>query len=114
MSIEDTVNGRTGHICRAVFKGKSSQISLKIGDRFFLVYQPVVDAKTKKIIGAEALSRLNSSSDGVLNPASFLSAVDSVGLNNKFDYYIFEKNCKWISNDKKQREGYKYTIIRFI
>jgi EAL domain-containing protein (putative c-di-GMP-specific phosphodiesterase class I) len=36
--------------------------------------------------------------------------VDSVGLNNKFDYYIFEKNCKWISNDKKQREGVKYTI----
>jgi EAL domain-containing protein (putative c-di-GMP-specific phosphodiesterase class I) len=46
----------------------------------------------------------------VLNPGSFLSAVDSVGLNNKFDYYIFEKNCKWISNDKKQREVYKYTI----
>ena len=79
-------------------------------NRFFLVYQPVLDAKTKEIIGAEVLSRLNSSSDGVLNPGSFLSAVDSVGLNNKFDYYIFEKNCKWISNDKKQREGYKYTI----
>lgn len=79
-------------------------------NRFFLVYQPVLDAKTKEIIGAEVLSRLNSASDGVLNPGSFLSAVDSVGLNNKFDYYIFEKNCKWISNDKKQREGYKYTI----
>ena len=79
-------------------------------NRFFLVYQPVLDAKTKEIIGAEALSRLNSTGDGVLNPGSFLSAVDSVGLNNKFDYYIFEKNCKWISNDKKQREGYKYTI----
>ena len=39
-----------------------------------------------------------------------MSAVDSVGINEKFDYYIFEKNCKWISNDKKQREGYKYTI----
>ena len=79
-------------------------------NRFFLVYQPVLDAKTKEIIGAEALSRLNSTGDGVINPGSFLSAVDSVGLNNKFDYYIFEKNCKWISNDKKQREVYKYTI----
>ena len=39
-----------------------------------------------------------------------MSAVDSVGLNGKFDYYIFEKNCKWISNNKEQREGYKYTI----
>ena len=79
-------------------------------NRFFLEYQPVLDAKTKKIIGAEVLSRLNSESEGVLSPGSFLSAVDSVGLNDKFDYYIFEKNCKWISNDKKQRESYKYTI----
>ena len=79
-------------------------------NRFFLEYQPVIDAKTKKIIGAEVLSRLNSENDGVLTPRSFLSAVDSVGINQKFDYYIFEKNCKWISNDKKQREGYKYTI----
>ena len=79
-------------------------------NRFFLEYQPVLDAKTKKIIGAEVLSRLNSESDGILAPKSFLSAVDSVGINEKFDYYIFEKNCKWISNDKKQRENYKYTI----
>ena len=79
-------------------------------NRFFLEYQPVLDAKTKKIIGAEVLSRLNSESEGILAPKSFLSAVDSVGINEKFDYYIFEKNCKWISNDKKQREGYKYTI----
>lgn len=79
-------------------------------NRFFLEYQPVLDAKTKRIIGAEVLSRLNSESEGVLTPSSFLSAVDSVGINDKFDYYIFEKNCKWISNDKKQREQYKYTI----
>ncbi len=79
-------------------------------NRFFLEYQPVLDAKTKKIIGAEVLSRLNSESEGVLTPGSFLSAVDSVGINDKFDYYIFEKNCKWISNDKKQREQYQYTI----
>ena len=79
-------------------------------NRFFLEYQPVLDAKTKKIIGAEVLSRLNSESDGVLTPKSFLSAVNSVGIQDKFDYYIFEKNCKWISNDKNQREGYQYTI----
>ena len=79
-------------------------------NRFFLEYQPVIDAKTGKIIGAEVLSRLNSESEGVLTPKSFLSAVDSVGINEKFDYYIFEKNCRWISNDKEQRENYKYTI----
>lgn len=79
-------------------------------NKFFLEYQPVLDAKTKKIIGAEVLSRLNSESEGILTPGTFLAAVDSVGASKKFDYYIFEKNCKWISNDKKQRERYKYTI----
>ena len=79
-------------------------------NRFFLVYQPVLDAKTKEIVGLEALSRLNSSSGGIISPDCFLSAVDSVGINNKFDYYIFEKNCKWISNDKEKRESYKYNI----
>ena len=102
-----------------VSSGKALEKKIKIensiekeidNNRFFLEYQPFVDAKTKKIIGAEVLSRLNSESDGVLTPGSFLSAVDSVGINEKFDYYIFEKNCKWICNDKKLREDYKYTI----
>ena len=79
-------------------------------NRFFLEYQPVVDARNKKIIGAEVLARLRSENEGVLSPARFLAAVDSTGLQERFDYYIFEKNCKWIASDKKQREKYQYTI----
>ena len=110
---------KTSYVEWTASSGKALEKKIKIenniekeidNNRFFLEYQPVLDAKTKKIIGAEVLSRLNSESEGILAPKSFLSAVDSVGINEKFDYYIFEKNCKWISNDKKQREGYKYTI----
>ncbi len=79
-------------------------------NRFFLEYQPILDAKTNKIMGAEVLSRLNSTTEGVLTPYFFLSAVNNVGLNEKFDYYIFEKNCKWISSDKENRMKYVYTI----
>lgn len=110
---------KTSYVEWTASSGKALEKKIKIANniekeidnnRFFLEYQPVLDAKTKKIIGAEVLSRLNSENEGILAPKSFLSAVDSVGINEKFDYYIFEKNCKWISNDKKQREGYKYTI----
>ena len=80
------------------------------GNRFFLEYQPVVDAGNKKIVGAEVLARLRSETEGVLAPSRFLTAVDAAGLQEKFDYYIFEKNCKWIAGDKKQREKYQYTI----
>ncbi|MBQ7096664.1 MAG: EAL domain-containing protein [Clostridia bacterium] len=79
-------------------------------NKFFLEYQPILDAKTNKIMGAEVLSRLNSSTEGVLTPYYFLSAVNNVGLNEKFDYYIFEKNCKWISSDRENRIKYVYTI----
>ena len=79
-------------------------------NRFFLEYQPILDAKTNKVIGAEVLSRLNSPTEGILAPRLFLSAVNNVGLNKKFDYYIFEKNCKWISSDKENRNKYVYTI----
>ena len=79
-------------------------------NRFFLEYQPILDSKSNKIMGAEVLSRLNSPTEGILTPRFFLSAVNNVGLSKKFDYYIFEKNCKWISNDKENRIKYVYTI----
>ena len=100
-------------------KGKAFERKIKIenniqneidNNRFFLEYQPILDAKTNKIMGAEVLSRLNSPTEGVLTPYFFLSAVNNVGLNKKFDYYIFEKNCKWISSDRENRVKYVYTI----
>ena len=79
-------------------------------NKFFLEYQPIVDAKSQKIVGAEVLSRMNSETDGIVTPGKFISALNNVGLNGKFDFYIFEKNCKWISNNKEKRENYVYTI----
>ena len=102
-----------------ISRGKAFEKKIKIenniqseidNNRFFLEYQPIIDAKTNKIIGAEVLSRLNSLTEGVLTPHLFLSAVNNVGLTKKFDYYIFEKNCKWISSDKENRSKYVYTI----
>lgn len=99
--------------------GKEFERKLKIenniqneidSNRFFLEYQPILDAKTDKIIGAEVLSRLNSPTEGVLTPRSFLSAVNNVGLSQKFDYYIFEKNCKWIASAPESRMKYVYTV----
>ncbi len=99
--------------------GKSLEKRIKIennieneinNNKFFLEYQPVVDANTRSIVGAEVLARLNSEQEGIVTPGGFLGALSSVGLSEKFDYYVFEKNCKWISNNKEVRENYMYTI----
>lgn len=79
-------------------------------NRFFLEYQPILEAGTNRIIGAEVLSRLNSQKHGIVAPDTFLSAVNYVGLNEKFDYYIFEKVCKWIASDREKRTKYMYTV----
>ena len=39
-----------------------------------------------------------------------MSALDSAALSDTFDYYIFEKNCKWISNRREVRERYNYAV----
>ena len=49
-------------------------------DEFFLVYQPVVDLKTNRIVSTEALLRWNHPSKGVLAPDKFLSIVEETGL----------------------------------
>ncbi len=103
----DSINGREFERKIKIENNIQNEID---NNRFFLEYQPVIDAKTNKIMGAEVLSRLNSPTEGVLTPGHFLSAVNNVGLNKKFDYYIFEKNCKWISSDKENRSKYVYTI----
>lgn len=81
-----------------------------LNNKFFLEYQPIIDAASGRIVGAEVLSRLYSVHDGIINPNDFLTALDSTGLNEKFDYYIFEKNCKWVSSDRERREKYEYNI----
>ena len=103
----DNVNGKEFERKIKIENNIQSEIE---NNRFFLEYQPVIDAKTNKIMGAEVLSRLNSPTEGILTPGSFLSAVNNVGLNQKFDYYIFEKNCKWISSDREKRMKYVYTL----
>ena len=103
----DTTNGKAFERKIKIESNIQNEID---NNKFFLEYQPIIDAKTNKIIGAEVLSRLNSADEGVLTPHLFLSAVNNVGLTEKFDYYIFEKNCKWISSDKENRSKYVYTI----
>ncbi len=49
-------------------------------DEFFLVYQPVVDLETDRIVSTEALLRWKHPNKGVLAPDAFLSIVEETGL----------------------------------
>ncbi|MBR4749343.1 MAG: EAL domain-containing protein [Abditibacteriota bacterium] len=67
-------------------------------NKFFTIIQPYVSAGDNRVVGAEALTRLRISPDmPVTMPSKFLSAVNSEHLYEKFDFYVFNKCCEWIS-----------------
>lgn len=66
-------------------------------DLFMLVIQPVIDFRTDTTYNGEALSRLNHPERGMIFPDQFLPAVNAQGLYSRFDRYIFQKSCAWMS-----------------
>jgi diguanylate cyclase len=69
-------------------------------DEFVLLFQPKVDCKTQKIVGAEALIRWNHPTKGLLLPNAFLPAVERFGLSNNINDWVVEEGCRAIYHAK--------------
>lgn len=82
-------------------------------DDFFLEFQPFVDAHTGAVIGGEVLTRLNLPGRTLVQPARFLRAVAGVGLHSRFDYYVFEKCCAWVSCQRDMGGQMRYLSCNF-
>lgn len=82
-------------------------------DLFCLVIQPIIDFRADKVCGGEVLSRLNHPERGVIFPDDFLPAVNSQGLHAKFDYYIFQKSCAWMSRTRTQSDKMEFLSCNF-
>ena len=66
--------------------------SIKLGYRgFFLMYQPVVDAKTEQLIGAEALLRWKNDTYGVVPPDQFIPLLESDPLFPELGEWILKE-----------------------
>ncbi|MCR5723893.1 MAG: EAL domain-containing protein [Treponema sp.] len=57
-------------------------------------YQPQVDYTTGIIIGAEALTRWNSTNRGWGSPADFIPALEETGLVFDLDLFVWERACQ--------------------
>lgn len=67
-------------------------------NEFLLYLQPKVEIKTKRIIGAEALSRWNFKEETLLYPDLYIPIFEKMGLINELDYYMFEKVCQLLKD----------------
>jgi diguanylate cyclase (GGDEF)-like protein/PAS domain S-box-containing protein len=59
-------------------------------------YQPQIDIKTQKIVGAEALVRWNHPELGLLKPAEFIPLAEEIGVIAEIDQWVLRTACMQI------------------
>ncbi len=72
-------------------------------EEFLLYFQPKVNLKTQKIVGAEALIRWNHPEKGLISPSKFIPIFYQNGFISQFDIYVFELVCKALKQWKKAK-----------
>ena len=72
---------------------------------FEVFYQPQIDLKTYRIVGAEALIRWNHQSRGYILPQLFLPIAEEVGLINPIGEWVLNAVCEQMARWKKM--GFK-------
>jgi diguanylate cyclase len=71
------------------------KIKLAIKEKqFFLVFQPIVQLETKKVIGFEALVRWQHPEEGIILPNQFIPYAESSGLIIEIEKVVLELACQ--------------------
>ncbi|RXK11905.1 hypothetical protein CP965_12040 [Halarcobacter mediterraneus] len=63
-------------------------------NELFLMYQPKINAKTKKIVGVEALLRWNSEKLGFISPEKFIKVAEKSSIINDIGEFVIKESQK--------------------
>ena len=66
-------------------------------NEFVLYYQPKLETKTNRLIGAEALIRWQHHEDGLIYPDEFIELAESTGFIVKLGRWVIEEGCRMIA-----------------
>jgi diguanylate cyclase (GGDEF)-like protein len=67
--------------------------------KILVYYQPIVALKENRIIGAEALMRLQDDRLGIISPAEFIPGAEEAGLISKLTEIIVRKACVFLETN---------------
>ena len=68
--------------------------ALQRDDQLAVVFQPLVDQKTRKVIGAEALARWHHPRFGQISPARFIPVAENTGLIEALGEFVLRRACE--------------------
>lgn len=88
---------------RDIRTGMATEVLQEISDKQFVVYyQPQVELKTGKIIGAEALVRKRDKSGRLLPPVNFIPYYEQEGIISHVDLFVLSTVCATLQKWKSQ------------
>jgi len=71
-------------------------------DEFELHYQPVVDTRTRRIVGAEALIRWPQADGEVMMPHEFIQVAEANGVINQLGAWVIQEACRQLQQWRRQ------------
>jgi diguanylate cyclase (GGDEF)-like protein/PAS domain S-box-containing protein len=97
---------RSGRACSVMFNESmhtrvARQVAIESGlrkalgtDQLFLVFQPIVDLRTGRMISAEALARWTHPELGPISPAEFIPVAEESGLIVALGDWVLQESCR--------------------
>ena len=76
-----------------------------------LFLQPVIDAKNRKLTGAESLARLRDPNGDYIPPQQFISVAEKNGRINELGEQMFEKTCQFIKTHDLKAMGLSWINV---
>jgi EAL domain-containing protein (putative c-di-GMP-specific phosphodiesterase class I) len=76
-----------------------------------LFLQPIVDARTEIIVGAEALARIRDNEGNIISPELFIPIAEQNGRINQLGSQVFKKVCDFIVNNDMKKLGLSWINV---
>jgi diguanylate cyclase (GGDEF)-like protein len=73
-------------------------------DRFTLVFQPIVETRSRKVIAREALIRMRDENEQLVMPAGFLPSAERFGLSTEIDKWVIRNAIRMLARQPSREQ----------